>query len=69
MRLFDKEISLSTKLILELSLIFLLLGCATEDDFSIQLVEASITDLQTALLNGDASCREIVEGYMARIEN
>ena len=68
MRLFDKEISLSTKLILELSLIFLLLGCATEDDFSIQLVEASITDLQTALLNGDASCREIVQGYMARIE-
>ena len=68
MRLFDKEISLSTKLILELSLIFLLLGCATEDNFSIQLVEASITDLQTALLNGDASCREIVQGYMARIE-
>ena len=57
MRLFDEEISLSTKLILEMSLIFLLLGCATEDDFSIQLVEASITDLQTALLNGDACCR------------
>jgi Asp-tRNA(Asn)/Glu-tRNA(Gln) amidotransferase A subunit family amidase len=68
MHLFHKKISLSTKLILEMSLIFLLLGCATEDDSSIQLVEASINDLQLALLNGDVSCREIVEGYMARIE-
>ena len=51
-----------------MSLIFLLLGCATEDDSSIQLVEASINDLQLALLNGDVSCREIVEGYIARIE-
>ena len=51
-----------------MSLIFLLLGCATEDDSSIQLVEASINALQLALLNGDVCCREIVEGYIARIE-
>ncbi len=37
-------------------------------DADIEVVEATIADLQTALRKGRSSCRRIVEAYLARIE-
>lgn len=47
----------------------LLVACGNAQQESLPLVEASISDLQSALHAGTTSCRDIVSGYLARIES
>ncbi|GJM13478.1 MAG: amidase [Pseudohongiella sp.] len=46
-----------------------LTACSAPSETSFNFVEATISDIQSAILGGDASCREIVAGYLARIES
>jgi len=56
-----------------ISLLFLsaplLWNCVSPQPADIDLVEATIADLQTAILSGNSSCEAIVRGYTDRIEN
>ena len=45
-----------------------LAACVAPQDSSFHFVEASIADIQTAILQGDTTCHEIVAGYIERIE-
>lgn len=46
----------------------LLAKCNTTPQTSPPLIEATIAEIQSAMKSGDTSCREIVEGYIRRIE-
>jgi Asp-tRNA(Asn)/Glu-tRNA(Gln) amidotransferase A subunit family amidase len=45
----------------------LLVACNAEPPRSFSLVEASISDIQASVRSGQVSCREVVEGYINRI--
>ncbi|MFT5844118.1 MAG: amidase, partial [Pseudohongiellaceae bacterium] len=45
-----------------------LAACADPQNSSFKFVEASIADIQSAILQGNSTCHEIVEGYIQRIE-
>jgi len=49
-------------------LLLLIMPAAESQPQSLDLVEATIADLQQAILNRTITCREIVEGYIRRIE-
>ena len=53
---------------LGLLLVASLAACVAPQDSSFDLVEASIADIQSAILRGDTTCREVVAGYIRRIE-
>lgn len=42
-------------------------ACTTPQNPSFNFVEASIADIQSAILQGDSTCHEIVAGYIQRI--
>jgi Asp-tRNA(Asn)/Glu-tRNA(Gln) amidotransferase A subunit family amidase len=46
----------------------LLTACNDNSQKTLVLVEATIADIQHAIQSGDTSCREVVEGYISRIE-
>jgi len=45
----------------------LLTACSAGPDTPFSLVEATIADIQTAVLAGEVSCHDVVEGYIDRI--
>ena len=45
-----------------------LAACTAPQNSSFNFVEASIADIQSAILQGDSTCHEIVAGYIQRIE-
>ena len=45
-----------------------LAACAAPQNSSFKFVEASIADIQSAIMQGDSTCHEIVAGYIQRIE-
>ena len=45
----------------------LLVACNAEPEKSFSLVEATISDIQDAVRSGQVSCRDVVEGYIHRI--
>jgi amidase len=45
-----------------------LVACVAPQNKSLNLVEASIAEVQSAIIAGDTTCREIVAGYISRIE-
>jgi hypothetical protein len=45
----------------------LLAACSSEPKNTFSLVEATISDVQNAVKSGQLSCRAVVEGYIARI--
>lgn len=51
-----------------LALLSLLAACSAQEKPALSLVEASIADIQSAILSGDITCREVVAGYIRRIE-
>ena len=53
---------------LGLLLIVSLAACAAPQNSSFKFVEASIADIQSAIMQGDSTCHEIVAGYIQRIE-
>lgn len=53
---------------LGLLLLVPLVTCGTPQESSFDFVEASIADIQAAILSGDRSCHDIVAGYIERIE-
>ena len=46
----------------------LLAACDGESKETFSLVEATISDIQNAVKSGEASCRDVVEGYINRID-
>lgn len=46
----------------------LLAACQAESDKTFLFVEATISDIQNAVRAGDVSCRDVVDGYIQRIE-
>ena len=53
---------------LGLLLVAPLAACVAPQPASFDFVEASIGDIQSAILQGNTTCREIVAGYIERIE-
>ena len=53
---------------LGLLLIVSLAACAAPQNSSFKFVEASIADIQSAILQGGSTCHEVVAGYIQRIE-
>jgi len=49
--------------------LLLLAACSAESDAPFSLVETTIADIQQAVRSGDATCRDIVEGYIDRIRS
>lgn len=52
-------------------LLFVLADCSSESETGYQtvnVVEASITDLQSTILDGETTCRALVQAYLDRIE-
>ena len=50
-----------------LAALILLAACSSPSTSTFSLVEAGIADIQAALLSGEVSCRDVVEGYLERI--
>jgi len=46
----------------------LLAACDTESERKLSLVEATIADIQNAITSGEATCVDVVNGYIERIE-
>ena len=46
----------------------LLAACDTEPEIKLSLVEATIADIQNAITSGEATCVDVVNGYIERIE-
>ncbi|MDH3982803.1 MAG: amidase family protein, partial [Gammaproteobacteria bacterium] len=46
----------------------LLVACNAEPGIKPSLVEATIADIQDAVVSGDASCEDVVNGYIDRIQ-
>jgi Asp-tRNA(Asn)/Glu-tRNA(Gln) amidotransferase A subunit family amidase len=53
---------------LGLILLPLLISCSAQRNSTFTFVEASIADIQSAIVSGDLTCREVVLGYIKRIE-
>ncbi|MBL4580354.1 MAG: amidase [Gammaproteobacteria bacterium] len=53
---------------LGLFLLLPLAACSAPQSSSFNFLEASIADIQSAILQGDSTCHEIVAGYIKRIE-
>jgi len=53
---------------LGLALLAALAACSAPQDSPFDFVEASIAEIQSAILQGDSSCHDIVAGYIKRIE-
>lgn len=49
-----------------LAALILLAACSSPSTSTFSLVEAGIADIQAALLSGEVSCRDVVEGYLER---
>ncbi len=67
MAFFAKKQPPNTRATLLALLCCILLACA-EPPRSIPLVETTIAEIQDAILAGDVTCREVVHGYIQRIE-
>ena len=55
--------------VIALPVFLTLIGCESREPAPIALVEATIADIQEAILSGRTTCRLVVEGYLARIED
>jgi amidase len=58
---------MKTKNVLLLISLLTLVNCANIPPQSFTLIETSISDIQRAINSGDTTCRQVVEGYIARI--
>lgn len=47
--------------------VFGVTACAPQEPQEFDIVEASIADIQTAILSGDITCREVAQAYLDRI--
>lgn len=57
--------------VLGLGAALVLMGCEAEAPAPVEpfnFVEASIADVQAAIVAGQLSCKDVVEGYLARID-
>ena len=55
--------------VIALPVFLTLFGCESREPAPIALVEAKVADIQEAILSGRTTCRLVVEGYLARIED